>query len=167
MRRKVSMFVYFFTNYMPYVFVHKWYVLQGCREAGILWRGIIHDWSKFRPREFVSYSAYFYATERKEQFTRREMHGIQVAFDVAWNAHIHSNDHHWQYWILHQDDGDMKYLRMTNNARKELLADWRGTGKALGNPDTASWYTLNSKGILFDHYTRVQVEIALGIREKG
>ena len=32
-----------------------WYVFVECAKRGILWRGLIHDWSKILPSEFVPY----------------------------------------------------------------------------------------------------------------
>lgn len=48
-------------KYLKYVVRHKWYVFLACRQLGVpLWQSIIHDWTKFLPREWFPYVRYFY-----------------------------------------------------------------------------------------------------------
>ncbi len=49
-----------YLQYFWYVVRHKWYVFLACRAEGLYWRGLIHDWSKFRPSEFFPYTEHFY-----------------------------------------------------------------------------------------------------------
>ena len=54
------------------------------------------------------------------------------------------NDHHWQWWILPEDDGGTKILPMSRDARLELIADWIGAGMAIsGRKDPWPWYQEN------------------------
>ena len=63
-------------------------------------------------------------------------------FDVAWLHHQKRNRHHWQYWHLYQDEDPDKVLSMPDRYRKEMLADWRGAGRAYtGADNTLEWYT--------------------------
>ena len=39
--------------------LHKWYVFLFCCKAGIPWRGIKHDLSKYSPTEFFESVKYF------------------------------------------------------------------------------------------------------------
>ena len=48
-------------------------------------------------------------------------------------------------------------------ARREMLADWRGAGKALGTPDTAAWYTANRENMILHEDTRAWIEKELGL----
>jgi len=84
------------------------------------------------------------------------------AFDFAWLLHQKRNDHHWQFWLLPKDGGT-KILEMSDAARKELLADWRGAGKAQGKPDTTKWYLANQRKMFFGPKTRCWIEHQLGI----
>jgi len=115
---------------------HKWFVFLECCKLGIPWRGIVHDLSKFRPSEWVPYCGFFYGG------------GPEVwaeGFDSAWLAHQNRNPHHWQWWVLQEDDGGEKVLDMPMQYRKEMLADWVGAGKAIWgkNSNTKEWYLRN------------------------
>lgn len=49
--------------------------------------------------------------------------------------------------------------------RREMLADWRGAGRALGNPDTRAWYLANKASIILHAETRAWIEAQLEIAE--
>jgi hypothetical protein len=143
-------------KYFKYVVKHKWYVFLAGRALKVpLYRLVFHDWTKFLSREWFPYAEYFYGNNSSEELKHR--------FDLAWNHHQHKNDHHWQYWILVLDDGGQQILPMSEVARKEMVADWRGAGKAVGKPNTAEWYLKNRENILLHKDTRKWVEEQLGI----
>lgn len=48
-----------YLKYFNYVFRHKWFVFVECFKFGLLWQGLIHDWSKFLPDEFIAYANFF------------------------------------------------------------------------------------------------------------
>lgn len=48
---------------------------------------------------------------------------------------------------------------------REMVADWRGAGRALGQLDTASWYKQNAKNMLLHPDTRARVEQLLGVKD--
>ncbi len=54
-----------------------------------------------------------------------------------------------------------KILPMPLKYCKEMLADWRGAGKAQGKPDTKAWYEANRNKMQLHHETRKWVEKAL------
>lgn len=161
-------------RYLKYVATHKWYVFLECWKLGIPWQGIIHDLSKFRPSEWFPYVEYFYGPKKpKLMDTHGEARQVAlntgyyheigiVAFDTAWLKHQHRNPHHWQYWVLSQDDDGIKVLDMPDKYRKEMLADWRGAGKAQGKPDTAAWYKANKHKMKLSPKTRFWIESRLG-----
>lgn len=47
--------------------------------------------------------------------------------------------------------------------RKEMLADWRGAGRALGKPDTKAWYLQNRDNMHLHPNTRAWVELMLQV----
>lgn len=47
--------------------------------------------------------------------------------------------------------------------RREMLADWRGAGRATGNPDTKAWYLKNRHNMRLHPDTRVWIERELKI----
>lgn len=88
---------------------------------------------------------------------------VQETFDRAWLHHIHASDHHWQHWILRQDDGTIKLLPMPDAALREMVADWMGAGRAInGTWEVAKWYEQFKDRIELETQTRYTVERLLG-----
>jgi hypothetical protein len=115
-------------RYASYIVRHKWFVLVAGRKIGTpFWRLIVHDLSKLRPREWSPYVEFFYGKASDEA----EASAAQDAFDRAWLFHQHSNPHHWQFWILREDDGGEKVLPMPRKYVYEMVADWMGAGRAI------------------------------------
>ncbi len=136
-------------RYLGYVVRHKWFVLlAGLKVRAPLWRLLIHDWSKLSPAEWRPYVQKFYG--RGEN---------QDEFDAAWLHHQHRNPHHWQHWLLREDDGPTKALRMPQGLVREMVADWMGAGRAItGEWDVAGWYAKNAEKMVLHPEVREQVE---------
>ena len=101
-------------SYLRYVLRHKWFVLVAGLKIGCpLWRLLVHDISKFRPSEWFPYAVTFYAKDGSKQYVE------SVAFNLAWLLHQHRNPHHWQHWVLRQDNPDRRYLIQD-------MGDWEG-----------------------------------------
>jgi hypothetical protein len=149
-------------QYIRYIVRHKWFVFIACYKLGIPWLGIIHDWSKFTPSEWGPYMEYFYGDDgKKNREQSKEVHhkGIDAAFDAAWNRHKNRNKHHWQWWILQEDDGPIKYIPMEERYMKEMLADWIGAGRAIqGRRDWRPWYDKQRDTIKVHPETREWIE---------
>lgn len=152
--------------YLKYVVRHKWFVFLACLEYGLIWRGIKHDWTKLLPREWFPYADFFYGDSRVKEAYVNGIEPSELAFEIAWNHHQKQNDHHFQYWIRIGDDGTTLILPMPANARKEMIADWRGAGKALGKPNTWEWYEANKSKIQLHPDTRAWVERELRIQKR-
>lgn len=137
---------------------HKWFVFVEAVRLGIPWLGIMHDLSKFLPSEWFPYARYFYGRQRESS---------KEQFDLAWLHHQHRNKHHWQRWLLTLDsarsDGKLIALPMPDRYRREMLADWRGAGRAYGNPDTAAWYLEAKQNVHLHPETREWIEEQLGV----
>lgn len=121
-------------------------------------------------------------------YTRED---VERDFAYAWMNHQHRNQHHWQYWlnagarplpltnVLVWDKGTASILidhavyewngeisvrgPMPDVYRREMLADWRGAGRAAGTPDTKAWYLKNRDAIRLHPETRAWIEQQLGI----
>jgi len=52
---------------------------------------------------------------------------------------------------------------MPYNAIREMVADWRGAGRALGKPDTVAWYQVNRANMRLHPFTEWHVQTLLGI----
>ena len=148
-------------KYASYVLRHKWYVFVECCKIGRYWRGIMHDMSKFCPTEWLPYAEYFYG-EKPTKSHGFHNPGLNLAFDIAWLKHIHRNPHHWQFWVLQQDDGETIPLEMPIKYVEEMVCDWRGAGKAQGFGDnTKWWYLKNKEKMILHHETRKYIEVLI------
>jgi hypothetical protein len=147
-------------KYASYLFRHKWYVFIECCKAGIPWRGLVHDLSKFLPSEWIPYANYFYKPkQRDETGYYKPCDTGDKAFDYAWLLHQKRNKHHWQWWVLPKGGGGVEILPMPDKYRKEMLADWRGAGRAQGYGDnTNEWYKANRNKMQLHPETRAWVE---------
>jgi len=83
----------------------------------------------------------------------------QAVFNRAWLLHQQRNDHHWQHWVLHEDDGGVMTLPMPRSVCREMVADWMGAGRAItGRWETAEWYAANKHKQIIDAGSRAFVE---------
>lgn len=174
-----------FFKYLKYLFVHKWFVFVECAKMGMPIRGFVHDWSKFLPSEFIPYMRFFYGKypstdPNSPNFVTGDgkfhlqsagvkfEHEIEEDFDRAWLYHQRRNPHHWQYWVLMEDSGGVKVLKMPNRYMKEMLCDWHGAGRAItGKKDTANWYLANRHKIQLHPETRQWIEEQLGVNDNA
>lgn len=145
-------------QYLKYLIRHKWFVLVECYHSGAPWLGVIHDLSKFSPSEWHPYVLSFYG---RWKYSERPTWLVD-AFDVAWLHHQKHNKHHWQYWILVQDEDEDKILPIPDKYRREMLADWRGASRAITNKDdTKDWYLNNRHKIKLHPETQAWIESQL------
>jgi hypothetical protein len=144
-----------YIKYLWYIIRHKWFVFIECCKYGLVWRGIVHDMSKLRPSEFIPYAKYFYG--EWDIYTKAY---INDAFDKAWLLHQHRNPHHWQYWVLREDDGGTKTVPIPMKYIKEMVADWRGAGRAINGKESNvyEWYDKNKSKMVIWHHTRHRIE---------
>lgn len=143
--------------YLKYVLRHKWYVFIACCKLGQVWRGIMHDMSKFLPDEWFAYANYFYNSNGSPR--TKDSPESSAAFQLAWLKHQHRNPHHWQHWVLREDSGLTLVLPMPLKYVKEMVADWRGAGKAInGKDDVIKWYAYNRGQMLLAKETRTYME---------
>lgn len=80
--------------------------------------GLGHDASKTSIDEYGAYDRYFYGGNKSHQ--------VLQDFNYAWLMHIHRNPHHWQYWVLINDNPSegMVILDMPLNYIIEMISDW-------------------------------------------
>jgi hypothetical protein len=117
-----------------------------------LWRGLVHDLSKFLPSEWTPYVHAFYAPDGSSRYMETP------EFNRAWLLHQHRNPHHWQHWCLRMDCGYVAVLEMPREFAREMVADWIGAGMAQGKPDTLAWYEQNADKMLLHPNTREMAE---------
>lgn len=165
-------------QYLMYCVRHKWYVFLECLHYRIPFAGVIHDWQKFTPTEWGPYVHTFYNPDGSKRSVRDatgdyDPTKLGERFDRAWLHHQHLGPHHWQHYILREDDGATKVLEMPLRYRKEMVADWIGAGRALGFyvkgdrlRETRGWYLKNKDKILLGEATRKWVEKELGVEQQ-
>ncbi len=82
---------------------HKKMVREGCFRVGLYRQGIMHDWSKYTPVEFLVGAKYYQGDKSPNNIERQEK-----GYSGAWLHHKGRNKHHLEYWI----DYSMKDGRM-------------------------------------------------------
>lgn len=115
--------------------------------------GMAHDQSKSDPEEYDAYDKYFYGGNRS--------YAVVQNFRLAWLHHIHNNPHHWQYWILINDEpGEgMVILDMPYNYIIEMVCDWWAFSWNKGNlHEIFHWYDEHKAYMKLSDKTRNTVE---------
>lgn len=143
-----------------YVIRHKWYVFIECCKLGIPWRGLVHDWHKLLPSEWFPYVYFFHNADGTKRQVRDKTgyYEPDSAFDRAWFLHQKRAFHHWQSWCFPDTNGALKVIPMPDAYRREMLADWRGAGRAQGTPDVRAWYLAHEDKMRLHPETREWVE---------
>jgi hypothetical protein len=133
------------------------------------WTAVIHDWTKFTPTEWFPYVQSFYNPDGSKRNPKTASGTLDInktarSFAAAWNSHQKTNKHHWQYWVLINDEDGTVPLEIPEGYVREMLADWEGAGKAItGKADPVGWYTRNYDKFMFHPKTRALVEQLLGL----
>lgn len=120
--------------------------------------GYNHDLSKYSEEEYDAYDKYFYSEEIDENQIKN--------FNLAWLHHIHNNPHHWQYWILVNDDPDLGeiLLDMPEQYIIEMICDWWSFSWKKGDlNEIFNWYEERKEHIKLSLITRAKVENILGL----
>ena len=142
-------------KYFKFMLQHKWYVFIECVKLGIFWRGIKHDLGKFRPRTFNQYSQRFAAGNGYASWD-------SLDYNYVFASHLRRSEHHWQYWCYVRNSGEIKYLPMSDRARKEFLADLRGSSRYYGT-FVSEWYIRHRGEIHLHSETKEWLESQLGV----
>lgn len=112
-----------------------------------------HDSSKNNDDEYKAYDAYFYGNNCSYE--------VVEEFKRAWLRHIHRNPHHWQHWVLNNDDPDEgeNILDMPYNYIIEMICDWWSFSWQKGDlGEIFNWYDEHSDYIKLSPKTRRTVE---------
>jgi len=80
-------------GHLKTVLIHKHRVLINCIKAGIIWRGLMHDMSKFSSVEFFAGVKYYQGTRSPNEMERES-----AGYSAAWMHHKGRNRHHFEYW---------------------------------------------------------------------
>lgn len=120
-----------------------------------------HDESKYSPEEYGPYDAYFYGKNRS--------YAVVNDFNLAWLHHQHNNPHHWQYWVLVNDDpkDGTVTLQIPLETVYEMIADWWSFSWSKGDlTEIFKWYDDHKDRMILHKRTREQVEKILDAMKK-
>lgn len=115
-----------------------------------------HDNTKYWADEYEAYDRYFYPDEYEDNppFLQRV-----EEYQRAWLEHMHRNPHHWQHWVLINDNGFFTVLPMPEVYVIEMICDWWSFSWKKGNLyEIFDWIDENSPHILLDDETIRLVE---------
>lgn len=117
---------------------------------------ISHDHSKGDVEEYDAYDAYFYGGNRSYEVVNN--------FRLAWLHHIHANPHHWQYWVLINDDEGTMALEMDYPEVIEMICDWWSFSHKTGNLyEIFDWYEEHKPNMILHDNTKKLVESILSL----
>lgn len=158
-----------YLKYLWYIIRHKWFVFVECGRKGLWWLGLVHDLSKLLPSEFFPYARYFYGSypslddvhgDARNRMFGKYQEEIDGEFDFAWLLHQKRNKHHWQWWILQEDEGGVKILQIHEKYHNEMICDWHGAGMAQGHGgDIFEWWNANNRKMQLHPETRKRLAL--------
>lgn len=113
-----------------------------------------HDESKYSDEEYVAYDHWFY------KYADEHTEYLKEEFNNAWLHHIHNNPHHWQHWVLVNDDAELGAVavKMPYEYVIEMVCDWWSFSWKTGNLfEIFDWYEKNKDHIILHEKTREDV----------
>ena len=149
---------------------HKRLVRAGCFKVGLYRQGIMHDWSKYSPTEFLVGCKY-YQGNRSPNNAEREETGVSK----AWLHHKGRNRHHFEYWIDFSMDKSKGLVgnKMPVNYVAEMMMDRIAAssvykGKDYTNSSPMEYYNREKDFIVIHPETRaLLVHLLTVLSEQG
>ncbi|WP_080846507.1 DUF5662 family protein [Cytobacillus gottheilii] len=149
------MFRAYWKNFL-YILDHKLNVLVECWKEGLYIQGIIHDLSKFSPKEFFPYAKKFFSDGELNQED-------EMKWKYAWLHHQHKNKHHAEYWVV--DPQNKTALPMPKKYLIEMVCDWRSFSRSWGRKVKPSTVDPSARLVLHPD-SRKELEIILERKRK-
>lgn len=98
---------------------HRHRVIAHCFRAGIGFRGLFHDLSKYSPTEFLPGAKYYQGTRSPNEREREAL-----GYSAAWMHHKGRNRHHFEYWTdLNMQTKRYEPVKMPVRYVKEMFCD--------------------------------------------
>ena len=109
-----------FKGHLSTINHHKMEVMRLCFKVGLYKQGLMHDLSKYSPKEFVS-GVVFYTGDKSPNTTERRVTGKSE----AWLHHKGRNKHHYEHWVDYgQEPGSaMQGMKMPVKYVVEMFCD--------------------------------------------
>lgn len=121
-------------NYVRTVCVHKFWVCYYCFIAGLYWRGLVHDLSKFSYDEFSEGIKYYNGNQSTMAFCRNEK-----GYSLSWLHHRGRNKHHPEYWTEIYD-GQEIIVPMPYKYLVEFICNLLGKARSLNDKEGSFSY---------------------------
>ena len=111
-----------------------------------------HDISKYSEEEYCAYDDYFYP--------KKDSYGLEKErFQYAWLHHQNANKHHWQYWVLINDEDGIEALKIPTIYIYEMVSDWGSFAyQKQDGSELIKWYESHKDKMILHEGTRRKVE---------
>ncbi len=130
---------------------YDWLVAHKIIQDKYLHRIHTHDLSKWGDEEFGAYDKYFYGKEKTQE--------VKDNFNFAWLHHIHENPHHWQHWVLINDEDGTKALEIPEEYVVEMICDWWSFSHTTGElKELFKWYDSHKANMIMHKNSKKLVE---------
>lgn len=147
---------------------HRWNVFKLSCMAGIPWRGLVHDLSKYSPIEFWSSVKYYQGGKRSPIPIQKRNEG----YSAAWLHHKGRNKHHWEYW--YDTEADEKMPIMPYKYTVEMICDKLAASITYGGKEWTNSSELKywnekerDKSYMNESLKNVLDEVFLQVSEQG
>ena len=122
------------------ILIHKYWVAKYCFKCGLIWRGIVHDLSKFSITEFIPNVKYV-----EQGISPVDVQLKLFGYAPGFMHHKGHNDHHFPYWSTGFSEG-CYIVRFPLDPAIECICDIIGASRAYNGKN---W----TPKILLDYWT--------------
>lgn len=115
------MYLQNFIGHLTTINRHRHMVMEHCFRVGLYRQGLLHDLSKYTPKEFLAGVKYYQGNQSPNNIQRQE-----EGYSAAWLHHKGRNKHHLEYWIDYSVDrkaNGMVGMKMPVNYVVEMFCD--------------------------------------------
>ena len=172
-----------YKEYFKYVVEHRRLVrkecfkmaktLNGSYKIRLIFHGLTHDLSKFKPSEFIPYAKWIngeHGIKLEKQYTYEAINNSESClsynylnckadFQKAWKKHYKRNRHHWKHYY---DNNNKIVKKMPAYAINQMICDLNAMGTKFGN-STQEYYLNSYDKIKLFNDSRLYFEHKIGL----
>ena len=135
MKGSINLLIKNMIKHLKLITKHKLVVFKLSCMAGIPWRGLVHDISKYSPTEFFESVKYYVGTHSPISEAKKDK-----GYSEAWLHHKGRNKHHSEYW--YDMSAPEKTPVMPYKYAAEMLCDKLAAGMAYEGKNWTKEYEL-------------------------
>lgn len=145
---------------------HRFTVFKLCCKSGILFRGLVHDLSKYSPIEFFESVKYYQGNYSPIRNCKKDK-----GYSEAWIHHTGRNKHHHEYWYDYDAPEENPVIPYKYTV--EMICDTLAAGMTYQKEKWTNDYQLNyylrvrKKIHINDAIDKVLLEVYTKIKEEG